>query len=144
MHPLPPPSRCLLACPPTPHCNTQVDEQFRVLWADHGDEVSRQYAGTGAMKSAFTRTGKRDIWGLLDDGAKSLTRCVAAWRADAAVPATLRAVRARPPPCPPPACLHAQPHHPAWRSYYLNNFEDGHKQDALDLVAGAYTVVPGG
>ena len=29
----------------------------------------------GAMKSAFTRTGKRDIWGLLDDGAKSLTRC---------------------------------------------------------------------
>jgi len=26
------------------------------------------------MKSAFTRTGKRDIWGLLDDGAKSLTR----------------------------------------------------------------------
>lgn len=28
----------------------------------------------GAMKSAFTRTGKRDIWGLLDDGAKSLTR----------------------------------------------------------------------
>ena len=33
-----------------------------------------RYAGTGAMKSAFTRTGKRDIWGLLDDGAKSLTR----------------------------------------------------------------------
>ena len=29
------------------------------------------------------------------------------------------------------------------RSYYLNNFEDGHKQDALDLVAGAYAVVPG-
>jgi hypothetical protein len=34
------------------------------------------------MKSAFTRTGKRDIWGLLDDGAKSLTRwvaCVVMW-----------------------------------------------------------------
>ena len=27
------------------------------------------------MKSAFTRTGKRDVWGLLDDGRKSLTRC---------------------------------------------------------------------
>ena len=53
----------------------QVDLAFRVVWADHGDEVSRQYAGTGAMKSAFTRTGKRDLWGLLDDGAKSLTRC---------------------------------------------------------------------
>lgn len=24
----------------------QVDARFRVLWADHGDEVSRQYAGT--------------------------------------------------------------------------------------------------
>ena len=52
------------------------------MWADHGDEVSNQYAGTVAMKSAFTRTGKRDIWGLLDDGAKSLTRwvaCVVMW-----------------------------------------------------------------
>lgn len=29
------------------------------------------------------------------------------------------------------------------RSYYLNNFEDGHKQDALDLVTGGYAVVPG-
>ncbi len=62
-----------------PHTHTctsapQVDQAFRVMWADHGDEVSRQYAGTGAMKSAFTRTGRRDIWGLLDDGAKSLTR----------------------------------------------------------------------
>ena len=28
-------------------------------------------------------------------------------------------------------------------SYYLNNFEDGHKQDALDLVTGGYIVVPG-
>ncbi len=31
--------------------------QFRVIWADHGDDVSRQYAGTGALKSGFTRTG---------------------------------------------------------------------------------------
>lgn len=32
---------------------------------------------------------------------------------------------------------------PRLSSYYLNNFEDGHKQDALDLVTGGYTVVPG-
>lgn len=52
-----------------------------MMWADHGDEISCQYAGTGAMKSAFTRTGKRDIWGLLDDGNKSLTRWVGGrWR----------------------------------------------------------------
>jgi hypothetical protein len=55
----------------------QVDVLFRVMWADHGDEISCQYAGTGAMKSAFTRTGKRDLRGLLDDGSKSLTRCAA-------------------------------------------------------------------
>ena len=78
-----------------------VEPAFRAMWADHGDEISRQYAGTGAMKSAFTRTGKRDLAGLLDDGAKSLTR------------------------------------------YFLNNFRDGEKQDALDLVTGAYKVSPG-
>lgn len=76
----------------------QLEAVYRVLWADHGDEISRQYAGTGAMKSAFTRTGKRDLAGLLDDGTKSLTR------------------------------------------YFLNNFKDGAKQDALDLVTGNYTI----
>ena len=73
-----------------------LERLFRAIWADHGDEISRQYAGTGAMKSAFTRTGKRDFAGLLDDGAKSLKR------------------------------------------YLLNNFRDGEKQDALDLVTGTY------
>jgi hypothetical protein len=74
----------------------ELERLFRAIWADHGDEISRQYAGTGAMKSAFTRTGKRDFAGLLDDGSKSLTR------------------------------------------YFLNNFRDGEKQDALDLVTGTY------
>ena len=51
-------------------------------------------SGTGALKSGFTRTGKRTIGGILDDGVKSVTR------------------------------------------YYVNNFQDGTKQDALDLVTG--------
>jgi hypothetical protein len=34
----------------------------------------RQYAGTGALKSGFTRTGKRTVAGLIDDGVKSMTR----------------------------------------------------------------------
>lgn len=76
----------------------RVEQQFKVLWADHGDDIARQYAGTGALKSGFTRTGKRTIGGLLDDGVKSMVR------------------------------------------YYLNNFQDGHKQDALDLLSGAYKV----
>ncbi|KAF6258005.1 SacI homology domain-containing protein [Scenedesmus sp. NREL 46B-D3] len=76
----------------------QVEQQFKILWADHGDDIARQYAGTGALKSGFTRTGQRTIGGLLDDGVKSIVR------------------------------------------YYLNNFQDGHKQDALDLMSGAYRV----
>jgi hypothetical protein len=35
----------------------QVEQQFKILWADHGDDIARQYAGTGALKSGFTRTG---------------------------------------------------------------------------------------
>ena len=36
----------------------QLEAQFKVMWANHGDEISRQYAGTGALKSGFTRTGE--------------------------------------------------------------------------------------
>ena len=75
-----------------------MEAKFKVLWANHGDDISQQYAGTGALKSGFTRTGKRTYGGLVDDGIKSLTR------------------------------------------YYLNNFCDGRKQDALDLVTGTYRV----
>lgn len=31
-------------------------------------------AGTGALKSGFTRTGKRSVGGLIDDGVKSMAR----------------------------------------------------------------------
>ena len=33
-----------------------------------GDHVSLAYSGTGAMKSDFVRTGKRTIFGALNDG----------------------------------------------------------------------------
>ena len=74
----------------------QLEKAFRILWADHGDALSWQYAGTGALKSGFTRTGVRSPMGLLDDGWKSAVR------------------------------------------YYLNNYEDGHEQDAIDLITGYY------
>ncbi|EIE26553.1 hypothetical protein COCSUDRAFT_11753, partial [Coccomyxa subellipsoidea C-169] len=79
----------------------EVERQFKWVWADHGDDISRQYAGTGALKSGFTRTGQRTMGGLLDDGAKSMTR------------------------------------------YFLNNFRDGRKQDALDLLTGTYAIAKG-
>ena len=37
---------------------TQVEKRFKWIWADHGDDISMQYAGTGALKSGFTRTGR--------------------------------------------------------------------------------------
>jgi adenine-specific DNA methylase len=46
------------------------------LWANSGDAISRIYAGTGALKSGFTRSGKRTLAGILDDSVKSVNRFV--------------------------------------------------------------------
>ncbi|KAF1835142.1 SacI domain-containing protein [Decorospora gaudefroyi] len=47
---------------------------FNMLWADNGDAISRQYAGTAALKGDFTRTRKRQITGALTDFGLTLTR----------------------------------------------------------------------
>ncbi|OWZ05193.1 Phosphatidylinositide phosphatase SAC1 [Phytophthora megakarya] len=47
---------------------------FKNAWADNADYVSRMYAGTGALKTDFTRTGRRTIAGALQDGVNSVTR----------------------------------------------------------------------
>lgn len=52
----------------------KVHEVFRHTWADHANLVSVQYAGTGALKTDFTRTGSRTKWGLLQDGWNSAIR----------------------------------------------------------------------
>ncbi|KAI9745444.1 MAG: inositol polyphosphate 5-phosphatase [Claussenomyces sp. TS43310] len=44
------------------------------LWADNGDALSRIYAGTGALKSSFTRSGKMSFAGAIADARKSATR----------------------------------------------------------------------
>lgn len=44
------------------------------LWADNGDALSKIYAGTGALKSSFTRSGKMSFAGALADVRKSATR----------------------------------------------------------------------
>lgn len=50
----------------------------------------------GALKVDFTKTGKRTLKGMVDDGRNSIMR------------------------------------------YYINNFRDGYKQDAIDLMLGNY------
>ncbi|GAA5995681.1 hypothetical protein JCM5350_006638 [Sporobolomyces pararoseus] len=69
---------------------------FRNVWADNADTVSKAYSGTGALKTDYTRTGKRSKEGALQDGINSLIR------------------------------------------YIKNNFLDGPRQDAYDLVTGVW------
>ncbi|KXH63764.1 hypothetical protein CSAL01_00022 [Colletotrichum salicis] len=44
------------------------------LWADNGDALSKIYAGTGALKSSFTRSGKMSLAGAVADMRKSVQR----------------------------------------------------------------------
>jgi hypothetical protein len=46
----------------------------RELWADNGDRLSKTYAGTGALNTSATRSGKKTFAGLLSDATKSVGR----------------------------------------------------------------------
>ncbi|ORY98766.1 SacI homology domain-domain-containing protein [Syncephalastrum racemosum] len=50
------------------------ENTFNHLWANNGDMISRMYAGTSALKGDFTRTGKRNFTGLMNDASNSLAR----------------------------------------------------------------------
>ncbi|XP_057690829.1 phosphatidylinositol-3-phosphatase SAC1-B [Corythoichthys intestinalis] len=58
------------------HIEDQADfeKMYKHAWADNADACAKQYAGTGALKTDFTRTGKRTQWGLLMDGWNSMIR----------------------------------------------------------------------
>ena len=60
------------------HRDEQSNSDFwmrhSTLWADNGDALSKIYAGTGALKSSFTRHGKMSFAGALADARKSATR----------------------------------------------------------------------
>lgn len=51
-----------------------LERIFREFWTRNADIMSVLYSGTGALKTDFTRTGKRTIWGSLQDGRNSLHR----------------------------------------------------------------------
>lgn len=53
---------------------SEFDRRHSTLWADNGDALSKIYAGTGAIKSSFTRHGKMSLAGALADARKSATR----------------------------------------------------------------------
>ena len=47
---------------------------FKSLWADNGDAISKHYSGTSSPISNVTRTGKGTFLGMLQHGVKSLNR----------------------------------------------------------------------
>ena len=51
-----------------------LEFNFRNGWTNNADVMSYLYTGTPALKTDFTRTGKRTMRGALDDGINSLTR----------------------------------------------------------------------
>ncbi|XP_020108626.1 phosphoinositide phosphatase SAC8 isoform X1 [Ananas comosus] len=75
-----------------------IYDMFKILWAEHGDDISLGYAGSHALKGDLVRYGRQTLPGLIKDGMSALSR------------------------------------------YYMNNFQDGIRQDALDLISGHYTV----
>lgn len=62
----------------TPQDFAAVDPKFEVvfrnMWADNADAVSKSYSGTGALKTDFTRLGKRTNLGALADLKNSISR----------------------------------------------------------------------
>ncbi|KAK2880034.1 hypothetical protein FQN49_000640 [Arthroderma sp. PD_2] len=56
------------------HASRDFWMRHSTLWADSGDILSRIYAGTGALKSSFTRHGAMSVAGSFADIRKSATR----------------------------------------------------------------------
>lgn len=54
--------------------SSDIQMRHSTLWADNGDALSKIYAGTGALKSSYTRHGKMSLAGALADARKSATR----------------------------------------------------------------------
>jgi len=53
-----------------------LEEVFREVWTNNANAISMLYTGTGALKTDFTRTGKRTKQGALQDARNSIARYV--------------------------------------------------------------------
>jgi hypothetical protein len=54
--------------------NPVLESYFKNMWGETGDYMSKCYSGTGALKSDFTKTGKRTYKGAIRDGVNSSMR----------------------------------------------------------------------
>lgn len=57
---------------------TMFASSHRELWADNGDALSKIYAGTGALNTSVTRSGKKSLASLFSDASKSVGRAIQA------------------------------------------------------------------
>eukprot|EP01038_Epipyxis_sp_PR26KG_P004164 gene4164-5928_t len=53
---------------------SNFEKTFKSVWANNADAMSLGYAGTGALKVDFTKTGKRTYKGMFNDGVNSCMR----------------------------------------------------------------------
>ncbi|XP_042387702.1 phosphoinositide phosphatase SAC6-like [Zingiber officinale] len=51
-----------------------LDANYKILWANHGDAISIQYSGTPALKGDFVRYGTRTFQGIANDGWNAIAR----------------------------------------------------------------------
>jgi len=58
----------------TTHYFPDFEKRFRHVWADHANLLAMQYAGSGALKTDYTRTGQRTLRGALEDLGHALMR----------------------------------------------------------------------
>ena len=82
----------------TTEAHPEFQRLFRATWADHANLLAIQYAGSGALKTDFTRTGQRTYKGLLEDLRNAIHR------------------------------------------FFKNNFQDGFRQDSIDLFLGTVSI----
>ena len=54
--------------------NNKFKENFKDLWAENGDEISIQYAGTASTITTVTKTGGHNLMGIIQHGIATVSR----------------------------------------------------------------------
>jgi hypothetical protein len=52
----------------------RFEDIYKQIWVNNANDMSILYAGTGALKTDFTKTGKRTVGGMINDGMNSCMR----------------------------------------------------------------------
>jgi synaptojanin len=91
---------------------------LRELWAENGDALSRIYAGTGALNTSYTRSGKRTLAGEDNLFSPLIYNIANLYFEGVLSDATKSVSRA-----------------------YINNFQDKAKQQAIDLFLVLLTIL---